>query len=254
MEIRIDELETIIQRRVTIRRNIILATFAIIILTGLIVGLFRQDLFNSYAKPTTGVIVAYTLGAAFTFTATFYITFSVGQESRELENLRSRYRIVRKLSPEFGKGRVENTISYFDRLVQINVTNLADYYTLVKVHTENSFRVTLVAGSLGFVLIFIGLIIGFNNDGHIQTIAFITSGSGVLIEFISGIFFYLYNRTVSQLKLYHDSLITVQNILLSFKIIGEFSDEKDKVSIMSEIISSLIGNRGEISNQDSDDA
>ncbi len=46
-----------------------------------------------------------------------------------------------------------DTNRYFDKLVKINVENLAAYYTLVKVHTSQSFRVSLMVGIIGFLLL-----------------------------------------------------------------------------------------------------
>jgi hypothetical protein len=127
---------------------------------------------------------------------------------------------------------------YFTNLVKINVTNLGDYYTLVKVHTNNSFRASLLAGALGFTLIIIGLSVGFVGDKN-EAIAYLATASGVLIEFISGVFFYLYNRTVRQLKEYHDSLLDVQNILLAFKIV-EDSEPVNREQLLKEILAFLL--------------
>jgi hypothetical protein len=127
---------------------------------------------------------------------------------------------------------------YFTNLVQINVTNLSDYYALVKVHTNKSFRASLVAGGLGFVLIAAGLSIGFVHDQD-QSISYLATASGVFVEFISGVFFYLYNRTVRQLKEYHDSLLEVQNILLSFKIVADSAPEH-RSQLLEKILTFLL--------------
>lgn len=84
------------------------------------------------------------------------------------------------------------------------------------------------------------MVIGFTAIQESKYIAFISSGSGVLIEFIAGVFFYLYNKTVIQLKDYHDSLIEVQNILLSFKIVGDTDDADKQASLMELMLKYLI--------------
>lgn len=130
--------------------------------------------------------------------------------------------------------------SYFESLVRINVENLAAYYALVKVHTDNSYKVAIRICVCGFVLIIAGLIIGFVDFANAHTVSYIASGSGVITEFISSIFFYLYNRTVRQMKEYHDSLLTVQNILLSFKLVDDTHDEGEKAKIVSQMLAYLI--------------
>lgn len=131
-----------------------------------------------------------------------------------------------------------NTPNYFDSLVRINIENLEAYYSLVKKHTSQSFKMALLVSIVGFFLIAIGLVIGFKSEEKL--IGYISAGSGVLTEFISGVLFYLYNKTVRQLKEYHDSLIGVQNILLSFKLIEGISEEKIKAEMMLKMVEFLV--------------
>ena len=145
--------------------------------------------------------------------------FRVAALRQELDEWNAKRRILSKLPSE----------SYFDSLVNINVTNLGAYYGLVKAHTNNSFLVSIAAGLVGFLLIIIGLMFGFAGTGHEQTLAYLSAGSGIVTEFISGVFFYLYNQTVRQLKEYHDSLLEVQNILLSFKIVESTQDQERRI-------------------------
>ena len=48
--------------------------------------------------------------------------------------------------------------------------------------------------------------------------------SGIIIEFISAIFFYLYNKTIQQLNIYHDKLIAVQDTTLALKVAQSITD------------------------------
>ena len=171
-----------------------------------------------------------------------WYSLSISPLRRRYEQLHARRIILQKLSPKKGDDELpQDEETYFDKLVQINVSNLAQYYTLVKVHTDNSFKASLVTGLVGFTLIALGLLYGFfSHSSGSATISYIATGSGVITEFIAGTFFFLYNRTVRQLKDYHDSLILVQNILLSFKIIGDLSDESDKAQMVSKMLASLV--------------
>ena len=80
-------------------------------------------------------------------------------------------------------------LSYFDRLVNINVSNLEAYYAMVKSHTNNSFLASVTVGCVGFVLIITSLFVGFSGLDNANVIAYISAGSGVITEFISGVFF-----------------------------------------------------------------
>jgi hypothetical protein len=132
----------------------------------------------------------------------------------------------------------EEERTYFDSLVSINIDNLSDYYILVKIHSRQSFRFVSIVGFIGFILIIFGISINFVFTDQIP-ISILSTSAGVIMEIINGIFFYLYNNTIRQLKEYHDSLLDVQNILLSFKLIDGVKDENIKMNIIQTMIGYL---------------
>jgi uncharacterized membrane protein len=140
---------------------------------------------------------------------------------------------------------------YFEKLVNINVENLSAYYVTVKGHANKSFITALFVGIVGFVLIGIGIYLSVTDLEH-SSVTQLAGISGVATEFISAVFFYLYNQTVRQMKEYHDSLLAVQNILLSFKLVGDTSDPKDKATMIGVMLQYLVGKRsGESDRKDS---
>ncbi|CSA75054.1 TRADD-N-associated membrane domain-containing protein [Vibrio cholerae] len=72
-----------------------------------------------------------------------------------------------------------------------------------------------------------------------DSVAYISAGSGVIVEFISGVFFWLYSKTTQQLKGYHDSLVDIQNVLLSFKVVEDTADKETKLEMAKIMITSL---------------
>ncbi len=169
--------------------------------------------------------------------------YSINQNREEIGILDAKRKIYSVFPPTQLNRRGDNRISYFDRLVKINLFNLSEYYNLVKVHTNNAFRLSAIASVLGFLLVAAGLIIGFVIDSRLQVITYISTGSGIIIELISSIFFYLYNRTIRGFKNYHDGLLSVQNVLIAFKIIEDLKTEKDKVIVANKLIEYLISNK-----------
>ena len=129
-----------------------------------------------------------------------------------------------------------------DRLVSINISNLEKYYGLVERHTNRSFVFSVTAGGLGFLLLIVGLTIGFNSSGSTSAAitAYITSGAGILVQFISAVFFYLYRKTVGELRTYHERLLRVQNTLLAFRYIEGIEDAATKAQTLSELIAALV--------------
>ncbi|MFH4571099.1 hypothetical protein WMQ60_15080 [Vibrio diabolicus] len=110
---------------------------------------------------------------------------------------------------------------------------------MVKEHTNKSFFASMVAGVIGFLLIVTGMLIGFTDLANADSVAYISAGSGVIVEFISGVFFWLYSKTTQQLKGYHDSLVDIQNVLLSFKVVEDTADKETKLEMAKIMITSL---------------
>ncbi len=155
----------------------------------------------------------------------------IGDEIKELEG-------EIKASTVGAKGKsTEET--YFVELVSLNISNLRAYYDLVKSHTNKSFMASVAAGITGFLLILWGVYGGVSDPTKIDA-AKLSAYAGIIIEFISGVFFYLYNRTVLQLKAYHDSLLDVQNVLLSFRCVAEINDEAQRIEIMKQMLAYLL--------------
>src|SRR6266536_1974231 len=153
-----------------------------------------------------------------------------------IENLERRKQIAAVTGVSIAGPESATETQYFSKLVTINVVNLGDYYALVKVHTNNSFLAALGAGIAGFVLIGTGVGYGFLNGSSNDAIAYVAAASGILVDFIAGVFFVLYNRTVRQLKDYHDSLLSVQNILLAFKVVAD-SGDSHRPELLEKILS-----------------
>ncbi len=130
--------------------------------------------------------------------------------------------------------------SYFDSLVRINIENQAALYVLVKWHTDKSFKVAMRVCVFGFFLVIVGLILTITNLSNPPTGSYITIACGVITEIIAGVFFYVYNRTTRQIRGFYDSLLTEQNILLSFKLMEDSKDENEKAKIVSQMLTNLI--------------
>ncbi|MGA7730878.1 MAG: hypothetical protein WCD37_06360 [Chloroflexia bacterium] len=231
------------------------------ILIAFILGQFGQDVFSWIAEWPWYVAISLVLGVLyFLFTMVLARNREASLED-ELDVLLTRKRFMDRAdiagtsvsstgasgadtSPLTPSIPESDTSKYFNSLVQINILNLGEYYTLVKTHTDKSYQASTRVGAIGFGFIIAGLTVGLGaslfGKPDTQIIAYITSASGVITEFIAGVFFYLYNKTVRELKKYHDSLLEVQNILLSFKIVGDTSDPKEKATMVAQMITALL--------------
>jgi hypothetical protein len=183
------------------------------------------------------------IGAGVLFLTRLVIDVRVDDLKAEQKTILARRRVDEQLPEEELRpqilGEPAPSIDYFDKLVKINVENLSAYYELVKIQTDKSFKASLWVAYFGALLIIVGLGLGFMRTDATDKITYIATGAGILTEFISGVFFWLFTKTVRQLRGYHDSLLAVQNILLSFKLVSETRDPKEKsqmVGMMCEFL------------------
>lgn len=89
---------------------------------------------------------------------------------------------------------------------------LTRFYDLSLMQAQRSFRWALVASmvGLGFFLAAVGFMLW-----DVERVAMITVVSGALIEFIAGVNFYLYGKTLAQLNLFQSRLEVTQRFLLA---------------------------------------
>ena len=90
---------------------------------------------------------------------------------------------------------------------------LSSYYTLVLDQARRSFRWALIAAGVGFIFFLTS--VGTLLAQQPQNMALVSMFSGALIEVISGINFYLYNKSASQLAEFHTRLDLTQRFLLA---------------------------------------
>jgi hypothetical protein len=128
-------------------------------------------------------------------------------------------------------------IDFFTKLVEINFKYLDQYYLQTQEQADKSFWLSVIAGVVGFIIIITGVIMMFlNADKNFQP-SYITTGAGVITEFIASVFFYLYNRTILKMSQYHQKLVITQNISLALKTADALHESKEKV--LEKIIESL---------------
>lgn len=135
---------------------------------------------------------------------------------------------------------VDDLSKYYRTLVSINLETLDTYYQMIKSHTDKSFRTATVVGIAGFVLIALGVILFYSDSlAHNVTVGAMSGISGVLIELISGIQFWIYTKTVKQISEYRDSILDSQLMLLAFQLANSLEDETNKVNLAGKFMDYL---------------
>jgi hypothetical protein len=105
--------------------------------------------------------------------------------------------------------------NFFTNLVAINFKYIDKYYLQTQVQADKSFFLCMVAAVVSLFIIVVGILLMFTNK---TAPAYLTTATGAFGEIIATVFFYLYNRTISEMGEYHQKLVLTQNISLAMKI------------------------------------
>jgi hypothetical protein len=155
------------------------------------------------------------------------VTYLVVTEILRLTGLRKLRWIEYKLN-QLGAEELQKEITedFFTKLVQINFKYIDKYYEQTQEQANKSFRLSVAAAVVGLLILAAGIIMLYIRPAE-DTAAYITTVAGALGEFIAAVFFYLYNRTILKMSLYHQKLVITQNISLALKIVdGMTGDAK----------------------------
>jgi hypothetical protein len=106
----------------------------------------------------------------------------------------------------------------------IDLETIQAYNAQTRLQAEQSFEVSKYASIIGYVLILIAISLGIIltvASALIDTIsvtldtAYLTAIAGIITEFISGVFFAMYNKTITQVNLFHDKMMESKKEALS---------------------------------------
>jgi hypothetical protein len=152
--------------------------------------------------------------------------FTVLGVRKSISASEARIEKISKSSEEL-QGALEQ--DFVTNLVRINFKYIDAYYLQTRIQADKSFTFTVFAAMVSLGLIIAGIILTFFDK---QSSATISAAAGVLGQFISAVFFYLYNQTVAKMADYHRKLVFTQNIGLALKISdGLPTEEKTKAQV-----------------------
>ena len=116
----------------------------------------------------------------------------------------------------------------FKYFLLINVAAIEKYTTQTRIQAELSFRLSKRVAIWAFILIAGGVVLAiysaFINKSGALTPALVATLAGVFTQLISGVFFYLYNRTLQQFNLFGDKISAAQRLAMSLLVNGSISD------------------------------
>jgi hypothetical protein len=121
-------------------------------------------------------------------------------------------------------------------IIQLNLNQISEYYTINKSQARRSFAFSVFSVVTGLVTLIGGIWLSFL--GKTQVAAISASG-GVLLQFIGGASFYIYNKSLTQLNYFYETLIRTQDTMLSIQLCDEL-DEARQDEIREKLILEIV--------------
>lgn len=132
----------------------------------------------------------------------------------------------------------------FKYFLLINVAAIEKYITQTRIQAELSFRLSKRVAIWAFVLIAGGVVLAiysaFINKSGGLTPALVATLAGVFTQLISGVFFYLYNRTLQQFNLFGDKISAAQRLAMSLLVNGSISDSAKRDDSSAGLATALL--------------
>lgn len=100
-----------------------------------------------------------------------------------------------------------------------------------------SYFLAILISVLGTILLFLGIIISFHNSTQL---GWVTVSSGVIVELISVVYFWLVSKTTKEVKKDTEQLMREMDFLLANELIDKIQDGKIRDETYAKIIELLI--------------
>ena len=117
------------------------------------------------------------------------------------------------------------------------IERLQKYYEVNLSHAKWSFWASLASVGIGLIVLLSGVAMLFVKETPDAGI--VATSAGVISEFISATFFYLYNKNLKQLNFFYEKLIKFQDTYWAMGLVNHLP-ENERPEMFKTIISNLI--------------
>lgn len=188
----------------------------------------KQSVIDLAKGNTFGKIIFILWGVLFTIMIILYLSLFCDLKEKKLKQRILAYELDNMWN------KVEEDI--FENSVKMSYKYLDQYYSQTKKQAEKGFYITVAISIFGALLIGVGVTVMF--IGKTEP-SYVTCASGVITEFISAVFFYLYNKTITSMKNYHNKLVLSHNISIALKV-SDSLPNNEKIKTKNMIITELL--------------
>ena len=164
----------------------------------------------------------------------------------ELHSLREERDEIRKRLAESRTEEERKEENVFDT-IQLSLNQITEYYTINKSQARSSFTFSVFAIVAGLITLIGGIWIFYLKESPDINLTIITGISSVLIEFIGGAYFYLYNKSLKQLNFFYAKLVKMQDTMLAIQLTESLENDKE-VEMKEKLIIELMARSSDANN------
>ncbi len=130
-------------------------------------------------------------------------------------------------------------------LITYSKLELETYYKIGLSQTQKSYRYSILAMWIGFLIIISGIIMNFipsqfldvYNPNISENVKILIISSGAILELVSGLFLWIYRNSMKQLTYFYNRQIFIHNSLFAFRIAQSMNDsDAAKKEIVDKIL------------------
>jgi hypothetical protein len=219
---------------------LLVSLFTMVLCLGLFVFRYRfvPEVGQAIAEVFPGIIAITGVALFLSFMSFGNIDTSSSIVDGELEMLREERKNIQKRLADSKSGGGTEKENVFD-IVQLNLNQISEYYTINKSQARNSFALSVSAIVLGLAILLVGILIFYRGEKPNIGLTAISGIAGVLIEFIGGAYFYLYNKSLKQLNFFYGTLVKMQDTMLAIKL-SESLNKTQEAATKEKIIAILM--------------
>ncbi len=197
-----------------------------------------MEIFASYSIDivTTAMTVIITIVSVIITSKEFFRKFTkINKENIELQKITYNIVVENDKANINSEKDIELTQSY--RLKQDTLLELSEKRNVDKFFKKLSFSLAVIMSVTGTIILFIGIALSLFFE---TKIGWITTSSGVIIEIVASVYFWLVNKTMKEVKENSQQLENTKNQITAMELVEKIEDSKTKDSVYVEMIKALI--------------
>lgn len=159
----------------------------------------------------------------------------IHRDDLELQKINYNIIIENNKKDTSGEDNTDLTTGY--RLKQDTLLELSEKRNTDKFFKKLSFALAIVMSVIGTIILFVGIVLSFIFE---TKIGWITTSSGIIIEIVASIYFWLVNKTIKEVKENSIQLENTKNQITAMELVEKIGDTKIRDTVYVEMIKSLI--------------